>query len=115
MTLGGTRQFDSYKTEVDPYDSAAIWDRCTSLVPSLKGAEIVKEWVGLRPYRDPVRCGDSELIHQAGSQKSVKIIHQYGHGGYGITSGPGSALHTTKILKEIIRSGKINHSQKSKL
>lgn len=108
MTLGGTRQFDSYNTDVDPYDSAAIWDRCSSLVPSLKKSDIVREWVGLRPYRDPVRCGDAEVIQDGKSSfKKLTVIHEYGHGGYGITSAPGSAIHAVNALREIVRSGKI--------
>lgn len=106
MTLGGTRQFDSYNREVDKHDSAGIWERCTALVPTLRRAEIVREFVGLRPYRDPVRCGDAEVVQQ-GSAK-MTVIHQYGHGGYGITAAPGSAIHATKALKEIVRSGKIS-------
>ncbi|ODM88095.1 D-aspartate oxidase [Orchesella cincta] len=92
VTLGGCRQFDSYKTEVDRYDSASIWDRCTSLLPSLKRAELVREWVGLRPYRDPVNS------------------FNMGTCGYGVTTSPGSAIHATKALKELIRSGKVDNS-----
>ncbi|CAL8137085.1 unnamed protein product [Orchesella dallaii] len=82
--------------------------RCTSLLPSLKRAEVVREWVGLRPYRDPVRCGNAEVVQQ-GSQR-MTVLPQYGHGGYGVTTSPGSAIHATKAVKEIIRSGRVENS-----
>lgn len=75
------------------------------MLPILKRAEVVKEVVGLRPYRHTVRCGEAEIVRQG--SKRFTLIHQYGHGGYGVTCAPGSAIHATKALKEIIRSGRI--------
>ena len=40
ITLGGTRNFDSYNAKVDKHDSIAIWERCLEAVPSLKDAEV---------------------------------------------------------------------------
>lgn len=54
-TLGGCRHYDSFSTDISCHDRAAILERCHSLVPQLKSAPIVREWVGLRPHRDPVR------------------------------------------------------------
>lgn len=76
MTLGGCRQFDSYNEEVDPHDSAGIWSRCTGLVPSLKKSVVVREWVGLRPYRDQVRCEfDEEEVNRSSNQMKVLNHH----------------------------------------
>ena len=55
VTLGGCRHYDSYDLNINPYDSAAIRNRCVQLVPGLKNVKNEKEWVGLRPHRDPVR------------------------------------------------------------
>src|SRR5438128_1902581 len=74
VTLGGCRQLESYNESVDPYDSASIWERCTSLLPSLKNSTVVKEMVGLRPYRDSVRCELEEITVQgAGSPRKLKV------------------------------------------
>ena len=40
VTLGGVRNFDSWNSEIDIYDSQAIWNRCISVIPSLKNAEV---------------------------------------------------------------------------
>ena len=36
-------------------DKSVIQDGVCKLVPSLKHAKVVQDWVGLRPYREPVR------------------------------------------------------------
>lgn len=36
-------------------DKKVILDNVCKLVPSLKHAKHVQDWVGLRPYREPVR------------------------------------------------------------
>jgi len=110
VTLGGCRQMDSYNENVDPHDSQGIWERCTSLVPSLKKSTLVREWVGLRPFRTPVRCEIEEI--STDHDKKLKVIHQYGHGGYGVTTAPGSAKYAVKLLHETLRSG--NQAQSSK-
>jgi D-aspartate oxidase len=98
VTLGGCRQFDSYNEEVDPFDSQGIWSRCTSLVPSLKKSQVVREWVGLRPYRDRALC---DLERK--SNNGMKIVHCVGFGGYGVTVAPGAAAHVSKVVSESLR------------
>jgi len=41
------------------------------MVPSLRGAKVVQEWVGLRPYREPVRL---ELNHHK-VQPTTALLH----------------------------------------
>lgn len=91
VTLGGCRHFDSYSLDISRHDRAAILERCYSLVPQLKSAPIVREWVGLRPHRDPVRVE----VENKGRQK---IVHNYGHGGYGVTTAAGTSKHAVKLL-----------------
>lgn len=52
VTLGGSRNFDSVNTKICPFESAAIRQRCESLLPVLKKAKVVREEVGLRPHRE---------------------------------------------------------------
>lgn len=97
VTLGGCRNFESWDTDVNKYDSAAIWERCTNLLPNLKRAVIQKEFVGLRPHREPVRI-EKEIIKQ--DDKQLKVVHVYGFGGYGITLAPGAAMYATQLVKQ---------------
>lgn len=55
VILGGTHQENDYNTNVDVDDRNFIYNGCIRLMPSIKGAEIVGEKVGLRPGRDKVR------------------------------------------------------------
>lgn len=73
--------------QIDKYDSLSIRERCESLLPSLANANVVRQAVGLRPYRSSVRV-ECELIKDF-QGKWLRIIHQYGHGGYGVTTSPG--------------------------
>ncbi|KAI9555266.1 hypothetical protein GHT06_017781 [Daphnia sinensis] len=100
VTLGGCRQFDSFKQEVDKYDSASIWERCVELLPNLKSAEVIREVAGLRPHRTPVRV-EREVIVTSGG-KHLQVVHQYGHGGYGVTTAPGTAKYAVKLAEDVL-------------
>ncbi|KAL3285129.1 hypothetical protein HHI36_019253 [Cryptolaemus montrouzieri] len=105
VTLGGCRQYQSYSTEVSNYDYLAIRDRCEKLIPSLKEAELIGHRVGLRPHRIPVRV-EKEYRNLEG--KEIKIVHNYGHGGYGVTTAPGTALNAVGLVKEILVEKEVN-------
>ncbi|EEB18573.1 D-aspartate oxidase, putative [Pediculus humanus corporis] len=100
VTLGGCRHYDSYDLNINPYDSAAIWNRCVQLVPGLKNVKIEKEWVGLRPHRDPVRI---QIESVKLNDKYLKCVHNYGHGGYGVTTAPGSAKLAVKLATDYFK------------
>ncbi|KAJ8919669.1 hypothetical protein NQ315_006197 [Exocentrus adspersus] len=95
VTLGGCRQYDSYDCAINRYDGLAIKERCETLVPSLRGAKIITQRVGLRPHRDPVRV--EKDVHNR-----VKIVHNYGHGGYGVTTAPGTARYACSLVRELL-------------
>ncbi|XP_055533300.1 D-aspartate oxidase [Wyeomyia smithii] len=101
VTLGGCRNFDSYNTNLCRHDTAAIRERCEALLPSLKGAPVIREAVGLRPHRDPVRV-EPEWMEFAGGK--LKVVHNYGHGGYGVTTAPGTAIYATRLVTEVLKS-----------
>lgn len=100
VTLGGTRQFDSYNLNVCKYDAAAIMERCSELLPALSKAKVIKHAVGLRPHRVPVRI-EPELLH---APKPLKVVHCYGHGAYGVTTAPGTASYAVDIGLDLLRS-----------
>lgn len=97
VTLGGTRQYESYNLQVDKYDSISIRERCKSLLPSLADATCLHEAVGLSPYRGSVRVEGEMITDSQGNL--LKVIHNYGHGGYGVTVGPGTAKYVANLLK----------------
>lgn len=99
ITLGGSRHFDNYNLNVCKYDSLGIQERCESLLPSLKTAKLIGQRVGLRPHRDPVRV-EKEITNVYESK--MKIVHNYGHGGYGVTTAPGTAKYAVQLVKEIL-------------
>jgi len=98
VTLGGCRNFDSYDLNPNQYDFDSIKTRCEALVPSLKTAEVTDVRVGLRPHRDPVRV-ESEFLET--NRGIVRIVHNYGHGGYGVTTAPGTAKHAARLVKDV--------------
>lgn len=79
VILGGTHQVNDNNLEVSPIDSTAIFTGCKKIIPSIKNVETIKEMVGLRPGRDAVRLE----IEWRDSKPTV--IHNYGHGGSGVT------------------------------
>lgn len=102
VTLGGTRNFDSENLKLCPYESAAIRNRCETLVPSLKMAKNIREEVGLRPHRDGGVRVELEFISD-GYAKTT-IIHNYGHGGYGVCTAPGTAQYAVQLAINAHRS-----------
>ena len=93
--LGGTLEVGSWNTEPDPAETAAILDRCFDIAPQLAAARVLETVVGLRPGRPEVRVElDRELL-------SVPVIHDYGHGGAGITVSWGCARDVAVLVKQL--------------
>jgi D-amino-acid oxidase len=85
VVLGGTAEPGVWSLDPDPETSRRILDRCGVVEPRLRGAQVLAERVGLRPVRPAVRV-DEELLADG-----VRLLHNYGHGGSGITLGWGCA------------------------
>lgn len=105
VTLGGTRQYESYNLQIDKYDTKSIRERCESLLPSLSKAPVVREAVGLRPYRSSVRVECEFIKDLMGNQ--IRIIHNYGHGGYGVTTSPGTARYAVQLACQTHHKSKL--------
>lgn len=99
VTLGGTRQKDDWRLTADPKDRSDMFERCCALEPSLKKSQVLTEWVGLRPSRGGLRLEKEMFQH---GSRQVPIVHNYGHGGGGISLHWGTALEATQLVKECI-------------
>lgn len=95
-SIGATRQVEDWRMEVDKEDSEGILERCGRLEPSLRAAKVMSEWVGLRPGRANVRLEREYL--QIGSRQ-VPLVHNYGHGGCGVSLSWGTALDALDLLR----------------
>ena len=73
-------------------------------MPSLRDAEIISDWAGLRPYREPLRVELEQVSLMGGSQR-LPVVHNYGHGGSGLTLGWGTAGDAIALVKLALQSG----------
>nr|WP_222108468.1 FAD-dependent oxidoreductase [Streptomyces cupreus] len=85
LLLGGTADEGSWSLDPDPKVAEAIVVRCAELRPEIAGARVLDHRVGLRPVRDAVRL-ERELLPDGRI-----LVHNYGHGGAGVTVAWGCA------------------------
>jgi len=85
MVLGGTEHEGDASTLPDPATAARIVARCAGVEPRLAGVPVLAHRVGTRPVRPAVRLEAQQI---AGRRL---LIHNYGHGGAGVTLSWGCA------------------------
>lgn len=88
--LGGTAEEGAWTTEPDERVAEAILARCAELEPRLRTAQRLAMKVGLRPGRPTIRL---EAERRAGATR----IHNYGHGGAGVTVSWGCAEEVVRL------------------
>lgn len=101
VMLGGTKDVDETSLIPDRDIGRKIWNGCLELAPSLKNAKVIGHFVGLRPGRNPVRIEREDLTFKHGGRK-VPVIHNYGHGGSGITIAWGCAGDVVRLVRDAI-------------
>ena len=89
--LGGVAEEHNWSLDVDPAIATAIFARCCGLEPRLQTAEILQHRVGLRPGRATIRLERETVNGQT-------IIHNYGHGGAGVTLSWGCAADVVSLM-----------------
>lgn len=94
--LGGTADEGGWDTEPNPKTAEEILSRCAELEPRLEGAEVLEHKVGLRPGRPEVRLELEEL------PGGLPCVHNYGHGGSGVTLSWGCAGEAVDLVRETL-------------
>ncbi|WP_042380596.1 FAD-dependent oxidoreductase [Streptacidiphilus melanogenes] len=97
--LGGTAQRGDATLEPSPAVSEAILHRCRAVLPELRGAEVLGTRVGLRPAREAVRLETARVAGADGADGAV-LVHNYGHGGAGVTVSWGCAAEVLDLVKQ---------------
>lgn len=93
VVLGGTALDGVAETTPDPEAAARILERCAAVAPQLRSATVLEHRIGLRPTRPAIRLG----IEQVGGSQ---VLHNYGHGGAGVTLSWGCADEIQRIVQD---------------
>lgn len=92
LLLGGTAQDDDWDLAPDPRVAEEIVARCALVRPEIAGARVLAHRVGLRPVRDAGVRIEAETTASGGL-----LVHNYGHGGAGITVAWGCAREAAAL------------------
>ena len=92
LILGGTADEDDWSLIPDPGVAEEIVKRCAAVRPEIAGARVLDHRVGLRPARTAVRL-EREVLPGGRA-----LVHNYGHGGAGITVAWGCAREAAELV-----------------
>jgi len=91
VVLGGLAEEGAWSMEPDPAVAAGILKRCSEVEPRLRDARVIEHRVGLRPTRPQVRVEEETV-------GALRVIHNYGHGGAGVTLSWGCAIEVAEAV-----------------
>ena len=92
VILGGTAYEGATDMAPRPEVAERIMRDCVAAFPSLRGARVITQRVGLRPVRPSVRL-------EAEDRPGGRVLwHNYGHGGAGVTLSWGCAAELTSAV-----------------
>ena len=91
--LGGTAQVDDWGMDIRAEDDDLILSKVEALWPELDRSRIIGGAVGLRPSRSEVRL-EVEYIGER------RVVHNYGHGGAGVTLSWGCAEEVANLVSQ---------------
>lgn len=97
ITLGGTFEAHQWDLTINSELSQKILKENIHNIPSLRTAQILSSHVDMRPSRGTVRL-QAEL--------GRSLVHNYGHGGSGITLHWGCALECAEIVENVLKMKK---------
>lgn len=98
VMLGGSRRTGDWSVRPEPPAARAILERCTQAEPRLAGVRLREHRVGLRPVRPRVRIGADD--------RHPHVIHNYGHGGGGVTLSWGCASEVLALTGAATRTSR---------
>ena len=99
IVVGGSYLEEDGCQTITQEERAQLFRNAFHLGIDLDKSRPVQQWVGFRPYRPMVRCQvDPNYI---GS--SIKLIHNYGHGGSGWTVNVGAAKECASLVQEALQ------------
>lgn len=93
LVLGGTAEADDPRTEPDPETAREIVARCARIRPEIADARVLGHRVGLRPAREAGVRIEAEALPGGGL-----LVHNYGHGGAGVTVAWGCARAAAALV-----------------
>jgi D-amino-acid oxidase len=94
VVLGGTEVAGDWNTEPVPAVAMRILRDCAAVEPRLNGARVLGHRVGLRPFRPQVR------LEAEPPGSGPLVVHNYGHGGAGITLSWGCAAEAAALAAQ---------------
>lgn len=95
VILGGAAEAGREDLGADAGISRGILERCGELEPRVRGAEVLEVKVGLRPGRPSVRL-------EAERRGWGVVVHNYGHGGAGVTVSCGCAREAAGLALDAL-------------
>ncbi|WP_137228575.1 FAD-dependent oxidoreductase [Streptomyces sp. BPSDS2] len=93
LVLGGTAEADDPRTEPDPETAREIVARCARIRAEIADARVLGHRVGLRPAREAGVRIEAEALPGGGL-----LVHNYGHGGAGVTVAWGCARTAAALV-----------------
>ena len=93
VLLGGSEERGNWSLDPDPQTAQRILRQCAIIDPRLGATRILGHRVGLRPVRPQVRLESERL------DTGQLVVHNYGHGGAGITLSWGCAREVTEQIR----------------
>jgi D-amino-acid oxidase len=96
VVLGGTEVAGDWNTEPVPAVAMRILRDCAAVEPRLNGARVLGHRVGLRPFRPQVR------LEAEPPGNGPLVVHNYGHGGAGITLSWGCAAEAAALAAQAL-------------
>lgn len=104
LVVGGTAQKGDWSTEPRQEDTDRILNDAIAFFPQIATATIQNVWAGLRPGRTPLRLEmESKVKNEtSNSKRRSRIIHNYGHGGSGVTIAWGCAQEVAEMIEQAL-------------
>ena len=103
LILGGTQAADDWNPQPVPAVADRILRDCAAVEPRVDGARVLGHRVGLRPFRPRVRLeAEPPGAARAGPGAGPVVVHNYGHGGAGITLSWGCAREAAALVTQAL-------------